>query len=172
MEEALVLFQKLGDTWNQARSLANLTRVFAAQGEYNRARTIGEQGLRLSRTLGNKGRIAIALGELARVHFLAQDDFAQTQALAEQSLALFRELGDAQYIAYLLSLQGEIRLILQPHLSSEAGCSPFDMKLFGPGLMASAPARPREHSLRRRRSLPYQPRSRSRRTSGTVKGRS
>ena len=30
-------------------------------------------------------------------------------------------------------------LVLQPHLGSEAGCSPFDMELFGPGLMAPPP---------------------------------
>src|SRR5450759_2748983 len=48
-------------------------------------------------------------------------------------------------------------LILQPHLSSETSGSPFDMALFGPGLMSPAPARPGENSLRRRRSLPHQP---------------
>ena len=111
LEEAVALFQKLGDTWNRARSLAYLTLVFAAQGEYGRARALGEESLVLSRALGNKGRIAVALCQLARVRFLAQDDFAQAQALAEESLALFRELGDTQYIAYLLSLLGEMHLM-------------------------------------------------------------
>ncbi|MDQ6660106.1 MAG: tetratricopeptide repeat protein, partial [Chloroflexota bacterium] len=109
-EEAIVLFQRLDDTWNRARSLAYLARAFAAQGQYSQARVQAEESLRLSHALGNKGRIAIALCELAHVRFLAQDDFAQSLALAEQSLALFRELGDTQYIAYLLSILGEMRL--------------------------------------------------------------
>jgi len=120
LEEALVLFQELGDIWNQARCLAYLTRVFMAQGKYDRARSVAEQSLILSRTLDNKGRIAIALGELAHVRFLAQDDFTQTQALAEQSLALFRELSDAQYIAYLLSLLGEMYLIQHEQAQAHA----------------------------------------------------
>jgi ATP/maltotriose-dependent transcriptional regulator MalT len=111
LEEAVTLFQELGDTWSRARSLAYLARTFAAQGEYGRARARAEESLELSYALDNKGRIAIALCELARVRFLAQDDFAQAQALAEQSLALFRELGDTQYIAVLRSLLGEMRLI-------------------------------------------------------------
>jgi predicted ATPase/transcriptional regulator with XRE-family HTH domain len=111
LEEAVALFQELGDTWNRARSLAYVARACSAQGEYGQARALAEQSLGLSRALGDKGRIAIALWELARVRFLAQNDFAQVQALAEQSLALFRELGDTQYIAVLLSLLGEMRLI-------------------------------------------------------------
>jgi hypothetical protein len=65
----------------------------------------------------------------------------------------------------------ENKLVLQPHLGSEAGGSPFDMETFGPGLMSPAPAGPVQNSFWRRRSLPHQPRSRSRRTSGTVNGR-
>ena len=110
LEEAVSLFQELGDTWNRARSLAYLARTYAAQGEYDRAEALAKQSLELSRALDNKGRIAIALYELARVSFLAQDDFAQAQTLAEQSLALFREMGDTQYIACLLSLLGEMHL--------------------------------------------------------------
>ena len=111
LEEAAALFQELGDTWNWARSLSYLARVLAEQGEYGRARAVAEESLQLSRVQDNKGRIAVALCVLARIHFLAQDDFAQAQALVEQSLALFRELGDTQYIAYLLGLLGEMRLI-------------------------------------------------------------
>jgi tetratricopeptide (TPR) repeat protein len=103
-----------------ARTLANLTRVFVAQGEYSQALTVGERGLKLSRNMGNKGRIAIALGELARVRFLAQDDLAQAEKLAEQSLALFRELGDTQYVAYTLSLLGELHLIQHERAQAHA----------------------------------------------------
>lgn len=97
LKEAVASFKQVGDTWNQARSLAYLARACASQGEYSYARTLAEQSLELSRTLDNKGRIAIALNELARVRFLAQDDFAQAKAMAEESLTLFRELGDTVY---------------------------------------------------------------------------
>jgi len=110
LEAAAALFQELGDTWNRARTFAYLAQTCAAQGEYDRAGALAEQSLALSRALGNKGRIAIALYQLARVCFLAQDDFNQAQALAEQSLELFRELGDTHYITVLRSLFGEMRL--------------------------------------------------------------
>ena len=48
-------------------------------------------------------------------------------------------------------------LVLQPHLCSQASSSPFDMEVFGPGLMSSAPARPVQNSFWRLRSLPHQP---------------
>src|SRR5260370_17928017 len=48
-------------------------------------------------------------------------------------------------------------LILQPHLGSETGGSPFDMEVFGPGLMSPSPAGPVQHFFWRRRSLPDQP---------------
>jgi tetratricopeptide (TPR) repeat protein len=69
LEEALVLYHNLSDTFNEARTLAYLARVFAAQGEYGQARALAEESLKLSRALGNKGRIAFALYELARVRF-------------------------------------------------------------------------------------------------------
>lgn len=48
-------------------------------------------------------------------------------------------------------------LVLQPHLVSQANCTPFDMCSFGPGLMSPAPVGPAENSLQGRWSLPHQP---------------
>ena len=48
-------------------------------------------------------------------------------------------------------------LVLQPHLSSQARGTPFDMEVFGSGLMSPAPARPGKNSFRRCRGLPHQP---------------
>lgn len=119
-EEAAALFQELGDTWNYARSLAYLARAIAAQGEYDQAREQAEQSLKLSRMLDNKGRIAIALSELARIRFLSEGDLTASQALVEQSLDLFRELGDTQYIAYLNSFLGEILLMRGEQVKARA----------------------------------------------------
>jgi len=119
-EKAAALFQEMGDTWNYARTLAYLARAIAAQGEYDQAWERAEQRLKLSRKLDNKGRIAIALSELARIRFLSEGDLDESLAQVQQSLELFRELGDAQYIAYLNSFLGEIHLMRGEQVQARA----------------------------------------------------
>ncbi|HYN89336.1 MAG TPA: BTAD domain-containing putative transcriptional regulator, partial [Ardenticatenaceae bacterium] len=80
-----------------ARSTARAKALRAAgelaflQGEYGAARTLVEEGLALSRELGDKSGIARSLASLEGLRW--QQGYAGEDSLNEEALALYRELG-------------------------------------------------------------------------------
>ena len=75
----------------ECRALANL-------GENERAKTVCEEGRRISAEVGDRGGLARALHAMAEVP-LNQGDFARAGNLYKQALALMREIGDRQGVA-------------------------------------------------------------------------
>jgi len=110
LEEAEVLFQQLGDRWQQGRCHVELARTATEQGQYERARTLLEENLKVCQVVGDQVSVGWVRYLLARLLFVSQQDLARVQSLVEQSLAFFQEPGYAWFMAYLLSLLAQMRL--------------------------------------------------------------
>jgi non-specific serine/threonine protein kinase len=91
----------------RAKALSSAGRLAYLQGDWERARACHDKSLALSRELGNRPGIALALTNIA---FLAHhgDDQARAAALYEESLAIYRELNDLAGIAFTLDSLGVI----------------------------------------------------------------
>ena len=78
-KEANALFQEVGDTWNRGLCLTQLARVATAQGEYDRARALLEEGRQLYSALGDQYRVGWILSLLARMLFLSGSDLTEVR---------------------------------------------------------------------------------------------
>jgi len=110
LEEAEVLFQQLGDRWMQGRCHVEVARAATEQGQYERARTLLEENLKICQAVGDQVSVGWVWYLLARTLFVSQQDLARAQSLVEQSLAFFQELGYARFTNYPLSLLAQMHL--------------------------------------------------------------
>jgi uncharacterized protein HemY len=90
-----------------AIALRGLGNVAYEQGHYGSARGYYEQGLAVSRELGNKQGMASSLSNLGDLA-LTQQDYATARVYVEESLALYRELQDTRGIAIALNNLGNV----------------------------------------------------------------
>jgi len=89
----------------RARALYAAGFLAWRQGEFDEARTLGEESLSVAQALGERLSIASAISLLEQVA-RAQGDYARAAALPEQSLAMFREWGDTWGTATALVILG------------------------------------------------------------------
>ena len=80
-----------------------------AQGDWQEAMTLAEEGLAIARGLGEKWRMADALNTLGTVA-AAQEQYEQAAGFYQESLALHQELGDQRGVAVALSNRGQVAL--------------------------------------------------------------
>jgi len=100
-EEALALFQQLGDDRNVAHMLDRLSAAARVAGDGVKARALAEESLALFRELGDRP------GSLYPLSKVALDEWSRGHrerglALTEEALALAREVGDSWWEAGLL----------------------------------------------------------------------
>ena len=107
-EEALALYQGLGDQKGVSDSLGELGWVSLFRGDYERAEAPLEQSLAAARESDDAWSIARALNALA-VLVGYRDDFERAEALWEESLALGRKLGDSERVRAVLLNMGYAR---------------------------------------------------------------
>lgn len=119
-EEALVLYQDLGNVSGIARTKILLARVAESQGDQQRALTLAEQSLALYREVGDKWGAAVVLFQLGDIAY-AQGDIARAVMLLEESLALCREVGNTWATGRRLARLGQIALA-QDDLGQAARC--------------------------------------------------
>ena len=98
-EEALALWQGLGDQRGAARTLLRLAIIAKT---IERETALAAESLALFRAVGDRREMANALADLAGI---ARDrgDLGHARALLDESLALFRELGDRVAVAWPLT---------------------------------------------------------------------
>jgi ATP/maltotriose-dependent transcriptional regulator MalT len=108
-QEALQLFQEVGDRGGAGLALLLQAYVAIEQGEYVKAHSLLEECLAVFRELGDKRRMAVVLVHLARVLF-AQGDTLNARALVEEGLAGSKALGDKENSTLGLFLSGQIAL--------------------------------------------------------------
>jgi predicted ATPase/DNA-binding CsgD family transcriptional regulator len=102
-----------------ARALQGAGRLARFQGHYDRARALSEEGLAVSRRLGDGESRVWFLISLGAVE-LHQGDFARAAALFEESLSLARTLGDRGLISTALTDLGVVARIQGDFVRAEA----------------------------------------------------
>jgi non-specific serine/threonine protein kinase len=101
LEEALSIGRELGDQWNTAAALLYLGLLASMQGNYVEARSLLEQSLEISRTMGPEGKVVLSwtltfLGDVA----LSQNESQEARSFFEETVAILRGIGDKNFLAY------------------------------------------------------------------------
>jgi predicted ATPase/DNA-binding SARP family transcriptional activator/Flp pilus assembly protein TadD len=107
VEEAVALFQALGDLPGKARALTTLGIIAGRQGDYASARRYHEESLSLYGELSQSLGAAYALNNLGLVR-ANEGDEAGAQAAFEESLAIFRREGDLRGVGIALTNLGSV----------------------------------------------------------------
>jgi predicted ATPase/DNA-binding XRE family transcriptional regulator len=110
-EEALPIFQQLGDRRGIATSFNELGVIAQYQGEYAAARQLLEQSLAIKRELGDDWLIANSIVNLGLIADY-QHDYGAAYALYQESLALYRTLNETSGVAIASSNLGHTALHL------------------------------------------------------------
>lgn len=100
-EEALRLWQSLGDRQRVAGALHTLGLVAREQGDYNQALAYFEESLALKRELDDRLGMGATLNDIGVLHSYAGRT-AEAVPYFEESLALKRQVGDHLGVAYAL----------------------------------------------------------------------
>jgi tetratricopeptide (TPR) repeat protein len=108
-EEALALYEELGDQGRAAESLAHLGWMAEFRGDAARATTLFEKSLRAARESGNLRPIPSALNGLAYIAF-ESEALERAQRLWGKALALNREQGNTLEVATVLNSMGYTEL--------------------------------------------------------------
>jgi predicted ATPase len=104
-EEALALYQELGDTEGVARTLSSLGEIARQLGELDTARVRHQEALDASREMGDAAGTAGALIGLGLVRQL-EGDYAGAEPVLREGLALFGTVGDQYGEAHALNRLG------------------------------------------------------------------
>jgi tetratricopeptide (TPR) repeat protein len=107
MEEALPIFQQLGDKRGIAAALNELGAVALGRGRLADARQLFERSLAIKRELGDDWLIANSIGNLGLVAGY-QNDYASAYTLHQESLALYRALNEIGGMAIASSHLGKL----------------------------------------------------------------
>ncbi|MGD9894260.1 MAG: helix-turn-helix domain-containing protein [Dehalococcoidia bacterium] len=92
-EEALAIFQSLGDRWGTAYAYHSIASATLTSGDAVIGRPAAESALALFRELGDPWGTAVGLYELESIEFI-EGRYAESVAHTEEALALFRAMGD------------------------------------------------------------------------------
>jgi predicted ATPase/DNA-binding SARP family transcriptional activator/DNA-binding CsgD family transcriptional regulator len=103
LEEALALSGEA--TALRARVLNGAGHLAWAQGDLEQAATLREEGLKLSRQMGDKAGVAASLNGLSFVARM-RGEYLAARSLAQRALAIHRELSDRWGIGLSLFLSG------------------------------------------------------------------
>jgi predicted ATPase/DNA-binding SARP family transcriptional activator len=115
LEEALPLFDQLGDQRSLARLLSRLAGIAVFEGDYQVGRELLERGKHVALELGDVHRLAVISLVIAHIP-LYEGDYEQARLLFDEALRQFRSLGP-QYreIALSLSSLGVIAIAEERH---------------------------------------------------------
>jgi tetratricopeptide (TPR) repeat protein len=104
-QEALSIFQEIGDRKGIAISLSGLAAAARAQGEYKAARQLFQQSLAIFREIGNREEIANCLHDLGYTAWML-GEYRIAKELYQESLVFSREIGDQRGVAASLQYLG------------------------------------------------------------------
>ena len=107
MTEALEKSGQDADPKLRAEVHRKVAYLFQRHGDIEAAKLFGEEGLRLSRQIGDKEMISFSLGVLCVIKNVV-GDFKSARKLAEESLAIAREINNKMQIGNMLNSLGEI----------------------------------------------------------------
>ncbi len=111
MEEALPIFQQLGDKRGIATAFNELGVIAAYRGQYATARQFFEQSLAIKRELGDAWLIANSVENLGLIASY-QSDYASAYTLHQESLATYRALDEKSGMAIASGNLGHVAMHL------------------------------------------------------------
>ncbi len=103
----------------RAKALLVAARLAFMQSDYDRGKTLAQEGLALFRELGDKRGIALALNRLG-IAAWRRADFPTARALMEEDLTLYRELRNPDRIAWALFALGLLNIKLGEYSRASA----------------------------------------------------
>jgi tetratricopeptide (TPR) repeat protein len=117
-EDALTIFQELGDRRTEAGYVGNIGRVSTKLGDYTQARSRLEEALAITRELGDRRSEGFWIGSLGEAAFQI-GDYEEARGRFDEALSIARELGDRRAEYDWLGDLGGIACKLGDHV--EAG---------------------------------------------------
>ncbi|AFZ24599.1 hypothetical protein Cylst_2375 [Cylindrospermum stagnale PCC 7417] len=119
--QALVLWQKLGNRFGEAEVLSQISFLYDKLGQKQKALDSLNQGLVLQRANKNRNREAFTLGNIAAI-YESLGDYQQALDFYNQALTLQRQVSDRleaantiSYIAKLYSALGDYKLSIETY---------------------------------------------------------
>ncbi len=110
LESALACFEPAlncaPDEQSRGTTLNNISQIYSARGEYDRALVYLEQSLAIQREIGNRAGESATLNNLATTAH-ARGDYARGMQYLEQSLAILRKIGNRASESATLNNIGE-----------------------------------------------------------------
>jgi tetratricopeptide (TPR) repeat protein len=119
LEESLVLYRPLGDSWGLGIALCQLAEVVSQEGDHVRAHILLEEALVLARGTGEHHVVANAL-EVQGVVAFAVGDYAAAGSLWEESLRRHQQLGINLGVATVENRLGLLALRLGDYATARA----------------------------------------------------
>ena len=92
-EQALAIFEKIGDRGGVAKELGNLASLNSIIGQQNKAIELYQNALLISQEIGDSNREAKILGDLG-ISYLQLKQGERAVELFEKALAIIRQVGD------------------------------------------------------------------------------
>jgi tetratricopeptide (TPR) repeat protein len=124
--DATQRFADGGDRAGVARATINLAIMHSRQGDFDRARALYEEALKIQRALGNEGGVAFALNNLANL-LADRGQYAAAQRTYDEALTASRRIGSKSTeagvlgnIANILRYEGRLAESRQMHDASLA----------------------------------------------------
>jgi tetratricopeptide (TPR) repeat protein len=108
-QEALRLYEELGDAEEIGRYTSELGGIAIAEGKLDEATTFLERGAAIFRNTGHKQRLAVVLSNLGAIANL-RDDPGTAVGYFEEAIAIARESGDQDGLA--IALHNESRSLM------------------------------------------------------------
>ena len=106
-EDALAIWQALGDRTGTARCLMGLGNTFVGEGDLTSARRVHAQSVAAWRESDDRQGLANGLGQLGIAHYLG-GEYEAARVLFEESLDIRRAIGDRLGIAHALNMLGSV----------------------------------------------------------------
>jgi LuxR family transcriptional regulator, maltose regulon positive regulatory protein len=107
LQEALALYQALGDQQNEAAVLQELARIYMATGSYAQASALFQRALTTLRRLANFSSQAMTLNNLGVLYHLQGQYLAAIDALEEAHVCAQRS-GYVRFMVYSLASLGDL----------------------------------------------------------------
>ncbi|WP_413167829.1 CHAT domain-containing protein [Capilliphycus salinus ALCB114379] len=92
-QQALKIYQEIGDRFGEGSSLNNLGNAYHSLGQYHQAIDFHQQSLTIAREIGDRDGEAASLGNLGNAYY-SLGQYHQAIKFDQQSLTINREIGD------------------------------------------------------------------------------
>ena len=118
INQALALYQELGDRGMEADALFNLGEIALKRGDYSKSVALKQQVLHIAQNLNDRHREAFTINSLG---ILAghQQEYSLAQAHLENAFSLYQEMGNRRGIGVVLNNLGTIAHMLGQYEQAE-----------------------------------------------------